>query len=370
MRVCSWLCSLVLLATVFGLSGCGWLADPDRVAIAEMDGKPIRMLDINKHLREMLDAERPFIKTRGDLRRVLQEYIDTAIKKQLADSLPPDAVTVPREIAAARFDARHPDFRATVEMGEKMGMSEAERNMMRDERERRIDLLHEKLRGEAALIHAARKALGIDAPDGQATMEITDEEFRNEYEALKEELFTPETVLFDGVYFPRSQDGAAALASSAFTRAQAGESMTALAAEFAAAGTGFPINSGIQNDPALAFRYGTFWEQAAGASAGDVVGPIFISGWEAARQGANGQSTAVRIPDAFLVCKIVRSQPPAQMSMTEARPMLAPRIASAKMIEKLRDEHGVKIHEDRIPNPGGHRGGGPRSIFDEKRGGA
>lgn len=171
---------------------------------------------------------------------------------------------------------------------------------------------------------------------------------------------------FDGIYFPTRQDGASALATGARERLRAGEQVAVLATEYAMAGTGFPLRAPIRKDPSAMAKFGPFWEKAEGARTGDVIGPIFIRGWGGAQTDAQGQVTEVQIPDSFLVCKITRVEDQSPMSFEQAKPVLMPGMLYAKMVEKLRTEHGVEVYEKNLPDPAAYGSSGPKSIFDQK----
>jgi hypothetical protein len=70
-RIC-----IAAAAAALVFQGCAWLADPDRIVVAEIDGEPIRRADLNQLLREMMPEERPLIRTRSDLLEVLEDHVD------------------------------------------------------------------------------------------------------------------------------------------------------------------------------------------------------------------------------------------------------------------------------------------------------
>lgn len=355
--------SAVLVCILLALPGCGWLADPERIVVARIGDEAIRREDLTRVLREMLDDERPLIKSRNDLRRVLEHYIDYQIKQDLAEPLAAEGkISIPRQLAANRFDMQHPDYRRYIEFGKNMGLSDAERKYFEQEREYRIDLVEEELLGEAAISHRIREDL--DA----GTLEVSDEEYEEEYGFRKDELKNRETLVFEGIFFPTEQTGASTLATSAFNRMKAGENVRDLAAEYAAAGTGYPISSQLENDPRQAAKFGNFWQQASGSKEGDVIGPLFIKGWESAQQGPDGQMQSVRIPDSFLVARVIKAEPETQMTLEEAKPVLAPGILYAKMIRKLHEEYHVEILEENLPDPSRFDPNAPQSVFDTKPG--
>lgn len=359
MRKHGWLLGLMLAAT-----GCGLLADPGRIPIAEIDGEPIRRDDLDKLLRDMSAEERPHIQTRGDLLRVLESYIDDRIKERLAAEAEANGEPlVPREEAALRFDAMNPQIRMAIERGPRMDppLSPSDVAALEQQRDNRIDELHEEMQGEAAVMRRAQRA--YEAGD----IEISEEEYRREYDFQRARLKHFETLYFDGVYVPVAQEDAERLAALARQRLDAGESVAELAAEYTAAGTGFPLNSALENDPARYMKTGRFWEQAAGAQPGDIAGPLFIRGWEAVRQDGANAPSSVRIPDAYLVAKITQVDPERPMTLEEAKPLVRPAILYGKMMARIRDDLNVTVYEERLPSPGGYGSQAPRSVFDAER---
>ena len=342
-------------------AGCGWLADPDRIAVAKINDKVIRREDLEKVLREMLTEERPHIRSRSDLLRVLEDHIDRTLKHALAAELQEQGkIDVSREVAANQFDAMHPKYRSYIENGEAMGMTQSERTYFQEEREILINRLRKDLLGEAAVEYRAIEE------SKAGTLTITDQEYRDEYEYAKEELKNYETVAFEAVYFPKDQPDASTIATRALERLRAGEEIRDLAAEYTAAGTGFSLNSVLRKDPRSSQKFQSFWQQASGAKTGDALGPIFITGWHRTQADDQGRVNVALIPDAFLVCKVRQAVPESVKSLEEAKPELAARLLYAKMIRKLREENGVEVYEERLPNPAASDDSAPKSIFDEQ----
>lgn len=347
------------LLTLFAAGGCGRLTDPDHIVVAKVGDRLVRRADLNEVLRNMMPEERPLIRTRGDLLRVLENHVDRLVKHKLAEDLQGQGkIRMPRELAAQQFDARFPSYRASLENADQMGLSNADKAFLEQERDLRIDRLQKDLLGEAAIYYRIREALEA------GNLTITEQEFEEEFSYRKEELRHYEELVFEGICVPASQQGASTLATEVYNRMKAGEDVSALAAECETAGTGFPLNSGLPNDPGMAHKFGPFWEQASGAPPGAVIGPVFISGWEAARPAPDGQIESQRIPDAFLVCKVIQAVPERPKTLEEAKPELSVGIFYAKMIRKLREENGVEVYEDNLPDPAAYDSSAPRSVLD------
>ena len=355
---------LMVVVLLFG-TGCGWLADKERIPVARIGDEVIRREDLTRVLRRMLPEDRPFIRTRSDLLRVLENHIDGEIKQRLLAATQLET-EVPRELAAAYFDASHPEYRAAMnlEQAQELGLGQGEIEYYRSEREIRIDRIHEEMRGEAAVRQRIRK----ETESGE--LSVTDEEYMREYEYRKDQLRNYETVTFEGLVFPQAAPGAANLAANARNRILSGELVDDIAAEYAAAGTAIPMSSALERnpDPRMAPKFASFWQAATGASQGEVVGPVFISGWEIARRGPDGEAQSTVLPDSFLVCLITKAEPETPMTFEEAKRVLEPDILYAKMIRMLREENGVEVYEESLPDPAMYNPSGPRSIFDERPG--
>ena len=350
---------LLMLAAFDPLMGCGWLADPDRIVVAKVGGEPIRREDLSRLLRDMLEGERPHIRTRNDLINVLENHIDQMIKREVAAPLEEQRlINIPRDQAAAVFDAQHPEFAGAVAHGGAMGLSQAEITFYKTEREFRIDAIEKDLLGDAALDYLVQQALD------EGTISVTDEEFQLHYDIQRDQLVDFETVSFDGLIIPRDQESASAIAVQAADRLEKGESIEDIAAEYEAAKKGMLIRSNMRNDPALAYKFGSFWENVSGSKAGDIVGPIFIEGWEAARRDDQGNLTSMPILEAYLVCRIIAATPQTQKTLEEAKPDLAPLILRTKMMQRLREEKGVEIFRDKVPDPAAFDSSAPKSVFE------
>ena len=351
-------CSIAL-AFLMLTSGCGWLADPGRITVAHMKDKTIRREDIDRYLRALPTEERPHIASRGDLLRVLNQMIDIETKERLAkvyEGRP--EIAVPREQAAMVFDSRYPELGQMLQASRNMQMSDAEREFIQVERESRIDRVQKELMGESAVM------LRVQEDSAAGTISVSEEEYQREFEYQKDHLKNPETLYFKGVFFPVSQSDASALATKAAERLVAGENVDNVASEYAAAGTGVPLESALANDPRQAHKFATFWQQATGAKKDAVIGPIFIRDWQVAQANASSQSVMNVIPDAFLVCQINRVVPETPMTLDEAKPHLEPLILRTQMIKKLREENEVEVYEDKLPDPAAYDPKSPKSIFD------
>jgi PPIC-type PPIASE domain len=332
------------------LAGCGILVDKDRIKIARIDDKYVVRGDLNKAIREMPDDEKRIIQTKGDALNFLQEYLDTLIKDIYTDQLlAEEKIHVPREAAAAKFLAMHPEFAAglNAQQLKELGGGEADQKFWEEEREARIDRELRKMQREYAIGYLISEAVK------NGTMPITEEEYAAEYEMRKERLFFPERVVMGGVYFPDTGAEARSDAAQALSRLRSGEKVDEVAKAYVGKGAGV-LRTAIENDARLAERYRNFWQQASGAQDGSIVGPIYIQGWECVGKNIQGQVVRERLPKAYLVCVIEERKAPVQKTVEQAKQDLMAPLLYAKMMDELRTKHGVEVYEDKLADPSMH----------------
>ncbi|HOZ46120.1 MAG TPA: peptidylprolyl isomerase [Candidatus Hydrogenedentes bacterium] len=329
-------------------TGCGWIADKDRIRIAKVDDRYVTRGDLYQMLRDMPDEDRPQIGTKGDLVRVVREHVDSLIKIPLGEQLEAEGtIKVPREKAMQQFFAMHPEENYQLLFSEadpaSFGMSPTQWKLARDEAEMAIDRIEARIRGDAAVMY-----LAVTAAKNQE-LDISDEEYEGEYKLRADALKTFERMHFMGIRFPSSDPNAAAEAADVRKRIDAGERFETVADEYLAKGKDYILNSDIQNDPsAPGFR--GFWISASGAEPGDILGPIFMP---ASVGTSTSDSTKVMsMPDAYVVFQVLERWPERQLTLEEAKPVLAPVILVAKMMKRLREEHGVELYYDKLPDPG------------------
>lgn len=350
----------VLIAAVgWFCAGCGYIADKDRIVVAELDGRRITRGELYQLIREMPDNERPEIRNKGDLLRVLNSYIDEQIKIPLGKELDQKLDDAQRQ--ALRAQAREEvfvrnedyNFRAIYAMEipgdgqatpamQDMGITTRGMQNMKDLIENNTDILYEKMLGNVAVEARALQAVR----DGQ--LSIPEEELKVDYELRKSEFLSFEWIKFRGIRFLANAEGIAESAQVR-ERIEKGESFDSLFTEYAAKDVRNVVESEIENNPALE-KFRGFWENASGAEAGEVVGPVYLPSYTQSIQETSGKITNVQMPDAYLVLQVIEHRPPRQLSLDEARPMLMMPLAIAQMMEKLRQEHGVVVYEDKLPD--------------------
>lgn len=349
---------LVAAAGCLG-AGCGYIADKDRIVVAELDGRRISRGELYQIIREMPDNERPEIRNRGDLLRVLNSYVDEQIKIPLGKELNQKLDEAYRQ--ALRAQAREEvfrlnedyNFRAIYAMAipadgqatpamQDMNITARGMQNMKDLIENNTDIVYEKMLGNFAV-----EARGLQAlRDGQ--LAIPEEDVKREYDLRKGEFMSYEWMKFRGIRFMSTPEGIAECAQVR-QRIEQGEPFDALFTEYAAKDTRFVVESEIENNPALE-KFRGFWENSSGAEPGAIIGPVYLPSYTQSIEETSGKITNVQMPDTYLVLQVVERRPPRPMSLDEARPTLVMPLATARMMEQLREEHGVIIYENMLPD--------------------
>ncbi len=337
-RWARWMCFAVVLSV-----GCGYIADKDRIKIARVDGDYITRGDLEQAIRTMSADERPIIRTKGDVRRALENLIDKQIKDELADGMRKEGkIHVDRELARQITIAKHPEQFVDIKNPEDYGQEEGSEQYRKQEQEYLIDDEVHRLEAEQAVYLKIKEAVE------NGTLKPTEQEYQQEYDLRKEDLKHPERIAISGLLIPGSGEASVGAASAVRGRLATGESAEDIASEMRNVNASV-IESALENSGNA--KYAGFWQQASGAQKGDILGPIYVTGWEAIRQNAQGQSVAQRLPDGVLVCRVTDYTPPVQMTLEEAKPELDRDILYAKMMDLLRKEHGVEIYDDNLPDP-------------------
>jgi hypothetical protein len=354
---------LLTLAVVATLSGCGWIADTDRYVIAELDGEPITRAMLFKHIRDLPDPERPRIQSRQDYLQVLNDYINDEIKIPLGQELADEG-----KISVSRDEAREAYFQSIKD--------ETERDMQRrlweleipkpgEETELMrvygldaaslqfqknvIDIGTDK-QEEIMLADQAVAYLAIEAFQNKE-LQLDEEVLRLEYEMTKSEFQTFENIVIRGLQFPTSLPGAAAEAAKVRRRVDAGENFDRIIDEYMRRNPQLAIESVLENNPDVD-RFRGFWQEASGASVGDIRGPVYMPSYARLRE-VNGQVEQAVVPECYLVFQVIEHTPEESKTFEEAVPLIAPKVAQIVMMEKLRDQHGVVIYRDKLPSPSG-----------------
>ena len=363
------LAALLLAVIATSGVGCGLIADTGRIVVATLDGKKITRGDLEKLIYNMPNDKRDIIRSRKDYLRVLNRYIDSEIKIPLGAQLADEGkIKVDRNAAREQFFKESGDKEEEYRLmwstpvpkpGEETELMKAynlqavDIQAMKNIIEQETDRIVEREQGDEAVRYLAVKALKA----GELTLDP--EDLKMEYELGKKSMKTFESISFLGLQFPASAPRSSTEASGVRARLDNGEEFDRIMAEYIQRDSRFGIDSEIENNPALK-RFQLFWEQVSGAGKGDILGPVYMPEYARARRDAGGKITQQIMPASYLVFKVTEHHPSRTLTFEEAKPAIMGPIAFAEMMEKLRDEHGVKIFENKLPDVRG----GSRDIFE------
>lgn len=358
----------LILAAMLGATGCGLIADRGRVVVATLDGKNITRDTLDDLIYDMPDDERPHIRTREDYLRVLTQYIDKQIKIPLGQDLAAKGeIKIDREAAREQFfkssgdkedQYRHMWAIPVPKPGEEEALMKEYNITARDIQaikdiiEQGTDQIVEKLQGEEAVNYLAVK----DFKDKKIVLD--EEQLKTEYELTKENFKTLESLTILGLQFPTAMPGASEEASKVRTRLNNGENFDTILNEYLQKDMRFGIESVIENNPSLE-RFKGFWLQASGAAVGDVLGPTYMPDYSRMKKDASGQAVQETVPECWIVFKVLEAKPAQIMPFEEAKALVAGPVAYVEEMEKLREEHGVKIFEENLRDPAS----GVKDIF-------
>lgn len=349
----------LMAATAFAGVGCGMIADKERIVVAEIDGEPITRGDLYEVIRNMDDAQRPNIRNKQDLLRVLNAYIDKKVKlpigRELAEKLPEpqkeQLLSQAREEVFAENEehnyrqvyAMEPpaDGQQTPAMAA-YNITASGLINMKDLIDDMAEVRYEIMLGDLAVDVRAAQAFQA----GELT--ATPDELRNEYTFRQDEFQTFEWMEFRAVRFPASDEGAAQAAKLRQEIAEGGsfeEAFTRILQEDPQR----VVVSEIENNPNIP-RFRSFWRNASGAEKGEIVGPVFLPAYTQQVQMKSGEVTNIEMPDAFLVLEVLDHRPARTMTIDEAKDRLLPPILHVKMLRQLREERGVRIYEENLPD--------------------
>jgi hypothetical protein len=362
---------VVLLGVTGSNSGCGMIAEPDRIVIAKLDGKNITRRMLLDIIYDMKDDERPIVRSRKDYLRVLNQHIDRQIKIPLGQQMANEGkLTINRDIAREKFFSesgdneeqyRHmwtvpvPKEGEETELMKIYNLRAVDIQAMKNIIEQETDRIVEEMQAEQAVQLLAMEAV----QKGELTLDP--EALQREYEVSKDTLRTYEGMTFLGLQFAVSDPQANEEAAKVRQRIDAGESFDKVLEEYLARDIRFGIESDIENNPSLT-RFQMFWDQVSGAKEGDIFGPIYMPEYSRVRQDATGQSVQEIVPATYLVFKVLEYRPGRTLTIEEATPMLAGPIAYAAMMNRLREQHGVEVYEDKLPEVTG----GDEDIFSDR----
>jgi hypothetical protein len=357
--------AIACTAAFLTVGGCGRMIDKDRIRIAKIGDKYITRGDLFRLLREMSDTQRPKVNSRGDYLRLLNQHIDTMIKLPLGQKLKAEGkIDVPREAAREEFfkdsgdegdqlrtmwTMEIPKNGETTPLMKEYDLTPEKLQFQKDNIDEETDRMVAKMLGEQAVQYLAVQAMK------EGKIKITDEEIEREYRFAGDSLHTFEEITFRAVRFPAALPDAAAQASHVRALINGGQSFETLVDAYLLKGQQdkmqFVIESGIQNNPSLQ-RFRGFWNVAAGANEGDVLGPVYLPEYQQMAVGKDGKTKSVVMPDAYLVLKVLQHKPEHTLTVEEAKPALAAPLIVGKEMELLRKDNGVEVYQDQLPEPG------------------
>lgn len=322
--------------------------------MAKVGGEYFTRGDLSNAIRNMPAQERPAIRTKGDLRVALEELLDEHIKQGQAAALKEQGkINVVRQEAEIQYVMRDPEkYQEFVNL--QNVLTEDQLKEYEEDREIGIDREEERMYGDRALIYLINDAVQ------NGTLTVTDEQYEQQYELRKGQMFTFEQVAIQGVFLPLDKHGDVyAEAASVREKMLGGAEPKALAEAYDEDKAGY-LEVGLVNqasDP----KFMMFWQQASQSKVGDVIS-AFIPGWQRNISVA-GEKQTVPIPDSQLVCRISQYVPARQKTLEEAKPALRSSILFAQMMERLRDQAGLEIYDNKLPDPGMYDAGSPSSVF-------
>ncbi len=341
---------VVLLAACVG---CGFIADKDQIRVAKFKNRYITRGELAKVVRDMPDEER-VMKNRGDMLRILTNYIDNQIKVPLGQEVEEQfksrgQTLLPRTTAMQQYFQKHTDdnYAAmyTAQDPASTGISKEQLDIAKQQMDNEIDELYEKLLGDMAVGYKAVEAFK------SKTMTIADAEYEQEYRLRKDELKKLEWVKFLAIRFQSEQPDAEKEAANVRRRIDAGESFDAVAQECKAKDAASVLESEIENNPKLT-RFASFWNDVSGRNTGDIAGPVYLPDYQViGTTDGKGKQTLQNMPAVYMVLKVLDHRPETPMSLDEAKPQLAPTVLIGKMMAELRKQNGVEIYEKKLPDP-------------------
>ena len=344
----------VILAISFAGIGCGLIADKDRIIIATLDGENITRGDLAEALRKMSDEDRPLVQNKADLFRALNKYIDDKIKSGLAERLvDEEKISAPRGAVEQTYFEAHPDQRhyyvlrnPSPEQLALIELSAGDLVAVQAEIGFGMDEVEERLLREEAFEYVVQERLR----DG--SLQITEEEYRAEFEARESTLKNFETIEIDAILFAAQNRSSMDEAREAVERLKSGEAFEDVSRSYENQRWSTSMRAVFRNDPENE-KFRRFWEYATGSRKGDVKGPLFLEPFEKVEDIGRGRTTRTQMPQSFIVFKVVERAPETEMTFEEAKYVLEESIAVREVMQALRDEHGVQVFEDELPDPAG-----------------
>jgi hypothetical protein len=347
-------CAGLLIAT-----GCGMIADKNNIRVAVLDGENITRGELNDYIRAFPENERPQIANQGDLMMVLNRMIDERIKASLVaeqgDSVPS---TISRDQMREQFFKSLGDeqeqYRAVWNMEipadgqatplmEVYGLTADSLRQMKEFIESRTEAMYQRTRGDEIVAMLVADALqkGEIKPDEKA-LEL-------EYKFRAADLKRPEMVTITALRFEASQAGAAE-AAQVRTAIDAGATFDSYLTQMQQKNPALVFQGSLRHERGKNNLEG-FWTQASGATAGTLLGPLFMPETQQVAISPDGKQRQVTSPPSYIVCRIDAREDERTMTLQEAVPIIGPPLLIADMVRKLREQHGVQVFEENLSDP-------------------
>ncbi|MFA7692782.1 MAG: hypothetical protein WCX86_07785 [Candidatus Hydrogenedentales bacterium] len=360
---------LFLGITLVISTGCGQITDKDRIRVAKIGDRYITRGELFKIIREMPDRDRPMIRNKSDLLRVLNDQIDRRIKLPLGKQLASEGkISVDREFAREQYFLNSGDqedqlrtmWRMEVPpsgeitpMMSMFGLTPELLQFNKDSIEEETDRMVANLQADMAVEYLAAEAVK------EGTITIDENEIQRDYEFMKNELITLEKMNFIAISFAADDPAAAAKAAALREQIDRGVSFDDLVRDYEAKGKeegrSYLIQSNIENNP-NSEKFRGFWAAASEAEISSIIGPVFLPAYSQVSLGDDGQRNVVDRPAAYIVLKVIDHSPEAVLSYENAKPLVIRPLLISKMMHLLRDERGVEIYNNKLPDPALNQG--------------
>ena len=206
------------------------------------------------------------------------------------------------------------------------------------------DRVTREMLGEAAVSYLAVEA------NQKGELPVDEEMVRVEYDLRKSEFRQLERLHFFGIRVPADQEGALKMAAKIREDVDLTGSFETVALRVKDIDPKLIFESDIENNSAIE-RFRGFWETASGAETGQIIGPVYLPEYQTYAAGEDGQVRPVVMWAAYVVLKVLEHSPEREATYEQAKSVLVPEVLYGQMMARLREEHGVKIFEDKLPNP-------------------
>jgi hypothetical protein len=349
----------LLVSLVLSGLGCGVIIDKDNIKIAKIDDKYITRGDLGRLIYNMPDDKRPRIRTRNDLLRILEQYIDEQVKIPLGKQLHSEGlINIPRELGRELYfksagdneqvergmwNMEVPPAGQETELMRVYGLTADSLRIRREIIEIETDRIIEQMQGDAAVEYLA--ARDYRAGELQPDPDL----LQREYDFRKEEFVKLETMAFRGLSLPVAMPNSFELIEGVRAQTENGEDFDEILDEYFKRDPNSVGESFIENNPENE-KFRGFWLEASGREVGEIVGPVFMPPNQRQRPGGG---TPIEVPETWLLFKVIEHTPETIQTLEEATAQLVrPLIVAAKM-RQLREEHGVAIFKDKLADPKG-----------------